>query len=83
MRLPISGDAAPRRVANGKVRKKVRRFQSMPWAARSWSHERQVIARIEITEQGTDIRFIVTNLEGRSKHLYVKESIARVAAWRT
>jgi hypothetical protein len=31
-----------------------------------------VIARVEAAAMGTDARFIVTNLEGRAKHLYEK-----------
>jgi len=31
-----------------------------------------VIARVEATGLGTDARFIVTNLDGRAKHLYEK-----------
>ena len=34
--------------------------------ARSWSCERRVIARIEATRLGLDIRFVVTNLTGTS-----------------
>lgn len=74
---PWCEDAATRRVTNGRAVKKVRRFHSMPWAARSWSRERRVIARVEATEKGADVRFVVTNLEGRSKHLYEKVYCAR------
>ena len=34
--------------------------------------ERRVIARVEASEQGVDVRTIVTNLAGRGKHLYEK-----------
>jgi hypothetical protein len=36
-----------------------------------------VIARVEATEQGSDVRYIVTNLTGRGKHLYEKIYCAR------
>lgn len=51
---------------------KVRRFHKLRYAAESWSRERQVIARVEATEMGSDARFIVTNLTGRGKVLYEK-----------
>jgi hypothetical protein len=37
---------------------------------RARSAREQVIARVEATALGTDVRFIVTNLAGRSKVLY-------------
>jgi hypothetical protein len=56
--------AAP---ANGKVR----RFKEFYDAAGSWSRVERIIARIEAGPEGTDTRFIVTNLEGgRAKQLY-------------
>src|SRR5262245_385235 len=40
-------------------------------AAESWSRVERIIARVEAGPEGTDIRFIVTNLEGgRAKHVY-------------
>jgi len=36
-----------------------------------------VIARVEATGQGSDVRYIVTNLIGRGKHLYEKVYCAR------
>ena len=56
---------------------KVRRFHTFTYKAGSWSHDEKVIARVEATAQGTDARFIVTNLAGRSKHLYEKIYCAR------
>jgi len=58
-------------------RPKVRRFHQFQYAAESWSEERKVIARVEATDTGTDVRFIVTNLEGRGKVLYEKVYCAR------
>ena len=74
---PWCDDAATRRALSGKDR--VRRFFEMPYAARSWSRSRRVIARIEATAQGADARFVVTNMGGRSKHLYEKVYCARGA----
>lgn len=57
---------------------KLRRFKSFSYAARSWSKERRVIARVEVGPMGRDTRFIVTNLMGpRGKHLYEKLYSAR------
>ncbi len=67
---PWCEDAATRRALAGKDR--VRRFFQTSYAARSWSCERRVIARVEASVMGSDARFVVTNLAGRSKHLYEK-----------
>ena len=58
----------------------VRRFRAFSYRGARWSRAQKVIARIEATANGTDARFIVTNLEGRSKHLYAKVYCARGAA---
>ncbi len=49
---------------------KVRRFDEFRYAARSWHAERRVVARIEASPQGSDSRFIVTNLKGAPRWLY-------------
>lgn len=50
---------------------KVRRFKEFYDGAASWSRVERIIARVEAGEDGTDTRFIVTNLEGgRAKVLY-------------
>jgi hypothetical protein len=48
---------------------KVRHFGAF-YAARSWKVLRQVVARIEASTQGSDSRFIVTNLAGAPRWLY-------------
>ena len=55
----------------------VRRFHSFRHRAASWSRQETVIARIEATALGEDARFVVTNLPGRSKHLYEQVYCAR------
>ena len=57
----------------------VRRFHQFNYAAKAWSRERKVIARVEATSMGADARFIVTNLPGRGKVLYEKVYCARGA----
>lgn len=52
-------------------RGKVRRFKEFYDAAGSWSRVERIIARVEVGLQGTDTRYIVTNLDGgRPKQLY-------------
>ena len=51
---------------------KVRRFGEFRYAAKSWTVQRQVIARVEASPQGSDSRFIVTNLPGAPRWLYEK-----------
>ena len=53
------------------------RFFQTSYAAASWSKPRKIVARVEASEQGSDIRFIVTNLPGRAKVLYEKVYCAR------
>ena len=58
----------------------VRRFHQLPYRAREWSRSRKLIARVEATNVGSDVRFIVTSLSGRGKMLYEKVFCARGAA---
>ena len=52
----LAEDAAVRRAEEDAD--KVRRFHDFRYAAKSWTGERRVIARIEATRQGSDTRFI-------------------------
>lgn len=50
---------------------KVRRFKEFYDGASTWSWVRRIVARVEAGEQGTDTRFIVTNLRhGTGRWLY-------------
>jgi hypothetical protein len=40
------------------------------YAAQTWAKERRVITRLEYGEQGTNPRYVVTNLEGEPQALY-------------
>jgi len=71
------------------ARGKVRRFAQIHDAAGSWSRVERIIARVEAGAEGTDTRFIVTNLEGgRAKPLYERLYCARgqaenhIKAWK-
>lgn len=52
------------------VAPKRRRFRQLRYGAKSWGCERTLIARLEATPRGLDIRYIVTSLEGDARHLY-------------
>ena len=60
-----------------RFRPTVRRFHQLSYAAREWSRSRKLVARVEATFVRTDVRFIVTSLEGRGKTLYEKVFCAR------
>ena len=60
-----------------KFKPTVRRFHQLSYQAREWSRSRKLVARVEATALGTDVRFIVTSLEGRGKTLYEKVFCAR------
>lgn len=47
------------------------------YAARSWDHERRVIARLEHGAQGANPRFVVTSLSGNATALYEQTYCAR------
>jgi Transposase DDE domain group 1 len=69
---------------------KVRRFKEFFDAAKTWSRVRRIVARVEAGSDGTDTRFIVTNLghgNGRSLYqdLYCRRGQAEnhIKAWKT
>ena len=65
----LAEDAAVRRAEEDA--EKVRNFHDFRYAAKSWKDkERRVIARIEAIRQGSDTRFVVTNLSGTPRWLY-------------
>lgn len=50
---------------------KYRRFHTFNYGAGSWSKKRRIVARLEASSLGVDVRFIVTNFEDAgSKFLY-------------
>ncbi|MBP2314940.1 IS1380 family transposase, partial [Azospirillum soli] len=71
----LAEDAAMGRLAGEDD--KVRRFREFRYAARTWKVERRVIARVEASAQGTDTRFIMTNLAGTPKAPYETVYCAR------
>jgi hypothetical protein len=57
---PWCEDVALRRLTSAK--EKLRRFHQSAYQAGSWDKARRVIARVEASAKGADVRFIVTNL---------------------
>lgn len=58
-------------------RGKVRSFKKLRYGAKSWGCERALVARLEASEKGLDIRYIVTSLKGSAKYLYETVYCAR------
>jgi len=57
---------------------KVTRFHATRYQAGTWSHSRRVVIKVEVSEQGVNTRFVVTDLEqARTQVLYQKLSCAR------
>jgi hypothetical protein len=69
-------DELCRRWDNG-AQDKLRRLTAFAYAAKSWTRTRRVVARMEVTADGLDIRYIVTSLKGRPRHLYEDVYCAR------
>ena len=56
---------------------KQRLFGETMYAAGTWDKERRVIMKAEHSKQGSNPRYVVTNLEGEAQELYDKEYCAR------
>jgi hypothetical protein len=58
--------------------KPIKRYHSFCYKAQSWENQQRVIVKIEVSEKGTNIRYIVTDLwEYRAKSLYEQGYCAR------
>ena len=55
----------------------VRRYTETRYGAQSWGCERRVVARIEASTQGLDIRYVVTNLDGGSARVALRHALLR------
>jgi hypothetical protein len=69
---------------------KLRRYKEFHDGAASWSRVERIIARVEVGPEGTDSRFVVTNLEGRSARtiyddIYCRRGQAEnhIKSWKT
>ena len=47
-----------------------RSFSSFRYRARSWSHQRRICYKAEQAHAGSNLRFLVTNLKGRSRSVF-------------
>ena len=65
---PVADSLCVRRAEEGALAR--RTWAKLRYGAKSWNKQRQVIARLEATTRGLDIRYIVTSLKGSAKHLY-------------
>ena len=72
-----AADGAGRSRAATARRKKSRLFTDLDYAAETWDKTRRVIAKAEHTDQGSNPRFVVTNLEGDAQVLYDEVYCAR------
>lgn len=68
-------DLCVRRAEGG--HEKRRTWAAFGYAAKSWGRERKVVARLEATPLGLDVRYVVTTLAGTAKHLYETVYCAR------
>ena len=65
---PISDELCVRRAITGAEKR--RTWKALHYGAKSWGRQRRMVARIEATTLGLDIRYIVTTLRGTAKYLY-------------
>ncbi len=63
------------RAASGE--EKLRAFAKFSYAAKSWKLPRRFVARLEASEKGLDIRYVVTSRGGSGKLLYGRVYCAR------
>jgi|688.fasta_scaffold287562_1 hypothetical protein len=55
-----------------RTKEKQRYFTEFLYKAGSWSHERKIIGKAEVTHLGKNPRYVVTNIEGKPADLYEK-----------
>ena len=75
MAQPVADELRVRRATTGA--EKLRRCCALRYGAKSWPAQRHVVARVEATRLGLDIRYIVTSLAGTPEHLYETVYCAR------
>lgn len=64
----------------GQTGKPVKRYHSFLYKADSWNNYRRVVVKVEVSSKGTNIRYIVSNMDMiRSRELYEKGYCARGA----
>ncbi len=54
-------------------KRKVKRYHSFQYQAAGWQHPQRVIVKVEVSHKGTNVRYIVTDMqEFRASHVYEK-----------
>lgn len=71
----VADDLCVRRAESGAEKR--RGWTELPYGARGWKTPRRVVARLEATALGLDIRYVVTSLPGTAEHLYETVYCAR------
>lgn len=62
--------------------RKVRVFAEFRYAAGSWDRQRTVIARCDYTDDGIDVRYVLTNLSGSTEQVYLEYRLrSRCEMW--
>jgi len=75
---PLVEDAVQRVEAAYKLaNKKLKVFVEFPYQAKSWSCPQRVICKIEVNEKGRNVRFIVTDMNGRGPQRMYDESYCK------
>ena len=64
----MADDLCVRRAESRK--EKQRTWTELRYAAKSWTKDRRVVARLEATTRGFDARYVVTTLNDPAEHLY-------------
>ena len=55
-----------------------KRYAAFQYQAQSWEHSQRAIVKVEVTKKGTNVRYIVTNMQDyRASHVYEKAFCAR------
>ena len=68
MTRPVADELCVKRALSGDEKR--RTWSKLSYGAKSWKTVRRVVARIEATSLGLDIRYAVTSLKGSAKYLY-------------
>ena len=75
MTRPVADELCVVRALSGAEKR--RTWYKLRYGAKSWKTVRRVVARIEATRLGLDIRYVVTSLKGSAKYLYESVYCAR------
>ena len=65
--MPVCRRAEARWAQRGE---RVRLYHSLSYQAHSWRHRRRVVAKIERTREGMNLRFVVTNRRGPARQIF-------------